>query len=202
MIEIKISETGFVSGDAWERIAYQGEVNSRTIHTTHPFDMPDEDEVYGYTIRCHALHKVQDVYLDEKQDTMIPAEFMANAGTLDLQFFIKAGKTYKMYSNMFSLFIEPSIEVTDCKLRSGAENFIVVEDMLERSKIPAYLLADGKVVKVNDIGNGISKLYVWNRSTGQFDDYQLGASEDYVDRVVDDNRLRWESINNNNKGSV
>lgn len=195
MININISTTGFVSGDAWERVAYQGEINSRTIHTVHPFDVPDEDEVYGYNIRCFALGKVKEVYLDEDNNAQIPSEFMANAGTLDLQFFIKVKDSYKMLSNMFSLFIEPSIEITECRLKPGAENFIVVETMLDREKIPVTYLADGKVVKVNDSGNGVPKFFQWNRKTNQFEDavFGDGITAEEALRLIE-NKLEWEHM--------
>lgn len=201
MININISKTGFVSGDAWERIGYAGERNSRTINTVYSDQILNGNEEYshGYIIKSCHLNRQEEIMF-EGNELLIPEEFLRNRGILKLQFVIKnKDQSYIFKSKVFDLYIEPSIEITESKLSDTAKNFIVVDTITDRDALSAIDLADGKVVKVNDIGNGTSKLYVWDKSSGTFEEYELGGvTEEYVQNVVNEAiseySLKWEPI--------
>lgn len=192
MIEIYVSDTGFVSGDAWETVAYAGELGSRTIHTVYT-RLENEHALYGYMIKSMNLGLKQEIYLDQYDRCDIPDAYMTKGGTLSLYFFIKNGTNYVMKSNCFELYVDSnSVDGgCSCPKDNDAGNFIVVETILDRDSIPRIHLANGKVVKVNDIGNGKSAYFSWNDRSCIWVKQDIASGED-LDKI--DQRLNQTFI--------
>lgn len=197
MIEIYVSDTGFVSGDAWETVGYEGELGSRTIHTVYT-RVGNDNALCGYMIRSMNLGLKQEVYLDKYDRCNIPDAYMTKGGTLSLYFFIKDGTNYLMKSNCFELYIDSnSVDGgCSCPKDNDARNFIVVDTILDRDSIPRIHLADGKIVKVNDVGNGKSLYFSWNdRScTWYKQDIASGEELDRVEKRIDQAFITVETV--------
>lgn len=197
MIRIRITETGFVSGNAWETVGYEGDAESRIVHTTYhkPCILGDSQYVAGYKIKSKLLGKVVSINLNEKNDIEIPREFMAKSQKLWFQFYIKSNDTVVFHSNPFHLNIESSVgKDADVILKPGANLFIVVDTLEDRDNIPRSQLADGKVVKVNDVDGEIT-YYSWDNTNATWVLEVFGIGTITINDIVGlADALSWHSI--------
>lgn len=198
MIEIRISETGFVSGQAWETVGYEGDNQSRVLHTifNKPVTLINENYTTGYQIKSKILQEVVNVDLDEENNILIPKEFMSKSQKLWFQFYVKSDDLYILKSNPFHLNIESSLgDDAEVILKPGANVFISVDSIEDRDSIPRSQLADGKVVRVKDV-DGEVKYYSWDLDTNSWILELFGAGDINIEDVkglVD--ALSWHEIN-------
>lgn len=197
MIEIRISETGFVSGQAWETVGYEGDNQSRLLHTifNKPDSLVNDNYVCWYRIRSKFLQKIIDINLDDENNILIPKEFMSNSQKLWFQFYVKSDDVYILKSNPFHLNIESSIEEdSEIILKPGANVFISVNSIEERDSIPRSQLADGKVVRVKDV-DGETKYYSWDLDTNSWILELFGVDDISIDDVNGlADALSWHEI--------
>lgn len=162
MVTIRVSETGFVSGNAWETVGYEGDDGSRLIHTVFNYDSIDDSYSIGYYIKSYYLDKVVTINLDEDNNILIPKEFMSKSQKLWFQFFIKKDDNLILKSNPFHLNIESSVgPEASVILKPGANVCISVKNLSERDSIPRNQLAHGKLIRVSDV-DGKVVYYSWD----------------------------------------
>jgi len=201
MIKIRVSETGSVSGQAWETIGYEGDKQSRILHTifNKPVIIADDNFTAGYQIKSKILQKVESIDLDKDNNIIIPREFMSVSQRLWFQFYIKSGDFYVMKSDPFHLNIESSLgEDAEVILKPGANNFISVDTIEDRDNIPRSQLADGKVVRVNNV-NGKPTYYSWDNDNAVWIIEVFGVGTitmNGVEGLVD--ALSWHGIGEEN----
>lgn len=197
MIEIRVSETGFVSGQAWETIGYEGDKQSRILHTifNKPAILIDDNYISGYQIRSKLLQKVISIDLDKDNNIYIPKEFMSKSQKLWFQFYVKSGDSFILKSDPFHLNIESSLgEDAEVILKPGANVFISVDSLEDRDNIPRSQLADGKVVRVKDVDGKIT-YYSWDNEncTWVLEVFGIGTiTIDNVEGLLD--ALSWHDI--------
>lgn len=197
MIKIRVSETGFVSGQAFETIGYEGDAESRIIHTIYnrPSTLLNDNFTAGYQIKSKVLEKVVSIDLDEDNNVSIPKDFMAKSQRLWLQFYIKSDDSYVMKSDPFHLNIESSIgKDAEVILKPGANVFISVDTIEDRDNIPRSKLADGKVVRVKDVEGNIT-YYSWDNENAVWVLEIFGVGTVTIDSVKGlEDVLSWHSI--------
>lgn len=198
MVEIRVSETGFVSGQAWETVGYEGDKQSRILHTifNKPVSLADDNYIAGYQIKSKILQKSVSVLLDDSNNISIPPEFMSKSQKLWFQFYIRSNDVYVLKSNPFHLNIESSVEEdAEVILKPGANVFISVDSIEDRDNIPRCQLADGKVVRVKDV-DGEVKYYSWDLDTNSWILEVFGMGELSIEDIKGlTDALSWHEIN-------
>lgn len=184
IIEIKVSSTGFVSGQAYETINYNGTIDSRSVKIVCSNLSYDGKRILK--ISSERIQRSTMISLDSNNIVTIPVEYIATASDkLWLTFLIQSLTDSKILftSQKFYLKLSAGSSGRDPATETSANFFVSVDTIDDRNSLPEASLVNGKVVRVNKDSNGNTTYYSWDSEKETWKTETFGVSINSVDDI-------------------